>query len=169
MKSGRRPEDGRSQADGVESGWRSNRPTGTPAGFYTPGSRPTLRTASVIYPTPEALCTFHQPCTLTCGTSAFRVLLILNYVCAKSLQLSLTLGHTGTVAHQAPLGFPGGSAVKKRLPCRSYRRRRFDPWVGKIPWRRAWQPTLVFLPGESPRMEEPGELQSTGHRESDND
>ena len=24
-----------------------------------------------------------------------------------------------------------------------------DPWVGKIPWRRAWQPTLVFLPRES--------------------
>ena len=26
---------------------------------------------------------------------------------------------------------------------------RFDPWVGKIPWRREWQPTPVFLPGES--------------------
>jgi len=25
----------------------------------------------------------------------------------------------------------------------------FNPWVGKIPWRRAWQPTSVFLPGES--------------------
>jgi len=25
----------------------------------------------------------------------------------------------------------------------------FDPWVGKIPWRRAWQPIPVFLPGES--------------------
>jgi len=25
----------------------------------------------------------------------------------------------------------------------------FDPWVGKIPWRRIWQPTPVFLPGES--------------------
>ena len=25
------------------------------------------------------------------------------------------------------------------------RRCRFDPWVGKIPWRRKWQPTLVFL------------------------
>ena len=25
----------------------------------------------------------------------------------------------------------------------------FNPWVGKIPWRRAWQPTAVFLPGES--------------------
>ena len=29
-------------------------------------------------------------------------------------------------------------------------------WVGKIPWRRAWQPTPVFLPGESPWTEDPG-------------
>ena len=29
------------------------------------------------------------------------------------------------------------------------RRCRFDPWVRKIPWRRAWQPTPVFLPGKS--------------------
>ena len=29
------------------------------------------------------------------------------------------------------------------------RRRGLDPWVGKIPWRRKWQPTPVFLPGES--------------------
>ena len=28
------------------------------------------------------------------------------------------------------------------------RRRGFDPWVGKIPWKRKWQPTLVFLPGK---------------------
>jgi len=28
-------------------------------------------------------------------------------------------------------------------------RHRFDPWVGRISWRRAWQPTLVVLPGES--------------------
>ena len=25
----------------------------------------------------------------------------------------------------------------------------FNPWVGKIPWRRKWQPALVFLPGKS--------------------
>ena len=37
-------------------------------------------------------------------------------------------------------------AVKYLLQCR---RPRFDPWVGKILWRREWQPTLVFLPGES--------------------
>ena len=36
----------------------------------------------------------------------------------------------------------------------------FNPWVGKIPWRRAWQTTPVFLPGESPWTEEPGRLQS---------
>ena len=36
----------------------------------------------------------------------------------------------------------------------------FSPWVGKIPWRRAWQPTPIFLPGESPWTEEPDGLQS---------
>ena len=30
-----------------------------------------------------------------------------------------------------------------------FRRLGFDPWVGKVPWRRAWHPTPVFLPGES--------------------
>ena len=29
------------------------------------------------------------------------------------------------------------------------KRRDFDPWLGKIPCRRKWQPTPVFLPGES--------------------
>ena len=33
--------------------------------------------------------------------------------------------------------------------CRKLKRQGFDPWVRKIPWRRAWQPTPVFLPGES--------------------
>ena len=33
--------------------------------------------------------------------------------------------------------------------CRRCKRRRFDPGVGKIPWRRKWQPTPVFLSGKS--------------------
>ena len=37
-----------------------------------------------------------------------------------------------------------------------------DPWVRQIPWRRAWQPTVVFLPGESPWTGGPGGLQSMG-------
>ena len=35
----------------------------------------------------------------------------------------------------------------------------FNPWVGKIPWRKAWQPTPVFLPTKFPWMEESGGLQ----------
>jgi len=34
----------------------------------------------------------------------------------------------------------------------------FSPWVRKIPWRRAWQSTPLFLPGESPWTEETGRL-----------
>ena len=33
--------------------------------------------------------------------------------------------------------------------CLQCRRPGFDPWVGKSPWRRKWQPTPVFLPGKS--------------------
>ena len=44
-------------------------------------------------------------------------------------------------------GFPGGSEIKASA-C-NFGRPGFDPWVGKIPWRRKWQPTPVFLPGES--------------------
>ena len=42
--------------------------------------------------------------------------------------------------------FLGGSDGKESA-CQC-RRHRFDPWVRKIPWRREWQPTPVFLPGE---------------------
>ena len=38
------------------------------------------------------------------------------------------------------------------------------PELGRFPWRRAWQPILVFLPGESPGTEEPGRLSSTRGR-----
>ena len=51
--------------------------------------------------------------------------------------------------------------VVKNLPAKAGDVRcGFDPWVGTIPWRRAWQPTPVFLTGESPWTEEPGGLQS---------
>ena len=40
------------------------------------------------------------------------------------------------------------SLVDQSRICLQYRRPEFDPWVQKIPWRRQWLPTLVFLPGE---------------------
>ena len=59
-------------------------------------------------------------------------------------------------------GFPGGaSGNEPTCQCRKHKRCGFDPWVGKIPWKRKWQPTPVFLPGIT-WTEEPGELQSIG-------
>ena len=45
----------------------------------------------------------------------------------------------------------GGGASGKEPVCQCWRGKRhgFNPWVRKVPWRRAWQPTPVFLPGES--------------------
>ena len=46
-------------------------------------------------------------------------------------------------------GFPRWRSRESTRQCRRPRRRGFDPWVGKIPWRRKWLPTAVFLPGKS--------------------
>ena len=47
------------------------------------------------------------------------------------------------------LSFPGGTCGKEFIcQCRRNNRCEFYPQVGKIPWRRAWQPTPVFLPGK---------------------
>ena len=43
-------------------------------------------------------------------------------------------------------GFPGSIVLRIHLQCR---RHRFNPCIGKIPWRRKWQPTPVFLLGKS--------------------
>ena len=50
--------------------------------------------------------------------------------------------------------------------CLQCSRPRTDPWVRKIPWRRAWQPTPVFLPGEF-HGQEPGGLQTVGWKRVD--
>ena len=42
----------------------------------------------------------------------------------------------------------------------------FDLWVRKIPWK-AWQPTLVFLPGESCGQRSLVGYSPDGHKESD--
>ena len=42
----------------------------------------------------------------------------------------------------------------------------FHPWVRKIPWRRKWQPTPVFLPGESHRQRSLADYSLWGHKES---
>ena len=59
--------------------------------------------------------------------------------------------------------FPDGASGKEpACQCKRWRRHRFDPWVWKVPWRRAWKP-VQYSCLESPMDgEEPGGLQSTG-------
>ena len=57
--------------------------------------------------------------------------------------------HTHTHTHTY-LGFPGGAGGKESAcQCRRHKRLGFNSWFEKIPWRRIWQPTPVFLAGES--------------------
>ena len=61
--------------------------------------------------------------------------------------------------------FPGGSDGKSI--CLHRGRPRFDPWVGKIPWRRNWQPTRVLLPGKSHGWRNLVGYNPWGHKELD--
>ena len=66
------------------------------------------------------------------------------------------------------VGFPGGASGKEpACQCRRYKRWTSNPQVGKIPWRRAWQPTPVFLPGKSNRQRSLAHCSSQGCIESD--
>ena len=68
------------------------------------------------------------------------------------------------------LGFPGGTDGREpTYQCRRCKRGLLDPWARKTPSRRKWQPTAVFLPGESPWTEEPGGLQSMGSQRVEHD
>ena len=59
-------------------------------------------------------------------------------------------------------GFPGGTNGERTcLLMQEMQETWVSPWVGKIPWRRKWQPTLAFWPGESH-----GLYSQWGHKES---
>ena len=75
-------------------------------------------------------------------------------------------------------GSPPGSPIPGILQARvlewvaiafpkRHKRLGFNPWVGKIPWRRAWQPTPVFLPGESHVQRSLVGCSPGGHKELD--
>ena len=65
-------------------------------------------------------------------------------------------------------GFPGGIKAKESVcQCRRYKRCSFNPWVGKIPWRRKWQPTPVLLLGQSHGLRSLAGYSPWGCKESD--
>ena len=96
---------------------------------------------------------------------------ILVLLCGKLLLIScLRSGKAETVFHTDywVLGFPGDAGGKEpACQCGRHERHGFDPWVGKIPWRRAWQPTPVFLPGEVHGQRSLAGYSPWGHKELD--
>ena len=63
------------------------------------------------------------------------------------------------------LSGPGGKGPTHQ--CRRHKRHGFHPWVGKIPWRRKWQPTAVFLPEGSHGQRSLAGYSPWGCKESD--
>ena len=69
-------------------------------------------------------------------------------------------------------GFPGGTSGKESAcQCRRHKgyvlNPGFKPWVWKIPWRRKWQPTPVFLPGKFHGQRSLAGYSPWGRKESD--
>ena len=75
--------------------------------------------------------------------------------CSTNLQTTKASNNKGLcpifrICRSRVIGFAGGlSGEEPTCQCRRHRRLQFSLWVQKIPWKRAWQPTPVFLPGES--------------------
>ena len=73
-----------------------------------------------------------------------------------------------TFTYMLDMGFLGDTSGKEpACQCRGCKRRSFAPWVGKIPWRRAWQPTPGFLPGDSHGQRSLVGYSPRGHKELD--
>ena len=81
--------------------------------------------------------------------------LCLSYSCCTAFVLSLVVENLFCWSSG---GFPGGAGGKERDVG-------LIPAVGKIPWRRAWQPTPVFLPGESHGQRSLAGYSPWGHKE----
>ena len=79
---------------------------------------------------------------------------VLTHVCAS-------LQHDLKVRQMVPWRFSGKESAYQ------HRRHRFDSWVGKIPWGRKWQPTPIFLPGQSRGQRSLVDYSPWGHEEYD--
>ena len=77
--------------------------------------------------------------------------------------------HSSTLAWKIPWTEERGGASGKEpaYQCRRPKRRRFSPWVGKIPWRRKWQSIPVLLPGKSHGQRSVVGYSPWGRKESD--
>ena len=88
--------------------------------------------------------------------------------CLGGLQSFMSLCSLLSLLPALGQGFPGDARGKElACQCRRSKRHRFDPWAGKISWRRKWQPTPVFLPGKTHRERSLAGYSPKGRKESD--
>ena len=84
------------------------------------------------------------------------------------LALASTHGSHFVAPELSSGGFSGDSDGKESTcQCRRCKRLRFNPWVGKIPWRKKQKPTPVFLPGKFRGQRSLAGYSPRGHKESD--
>ena len=109
----------------------------------------------------------HPPCSALCCCRAPSLMLATCSVFVQD-QHPLWLRHLSQPrgsGFQTIKGFPDGTSVKEPASqCGRHKRWGFNPWIWKIPWRRACQPTPVVLAGES---QEQRNLVGSGHNWSD--
>ena len=66
------------------------------------------------------------------------------------------------------MGFPGGTSGKNSTcQCMRCKSHSFYPWVGKVPWRRKWQPTPMFLPEKAHEQRSLAGYSAKGYKERD--
>ena len=82
-----------------------------------------------------------------CGQNLCQVFYIISFNSTVSLRYTLLFRLRAREVHYLIQGLPRWLSGKEST-CQC-RRHGFSPWVGKIPWRRNWQPTPVFLPVKS--------------------
>ena len=92
---------------------------------------------------------------------SFTQVYLIYHMLTSATQQSNSVIHIHILFHRSPWWLSG-----KESACQG-RRHRFDPWGGKIFWRRKWQPTSVFLPGKSHGQRNLVGYSPWGHKKSD--
>ena len=82
----------------------------------------------------------------------------------KLFSLGQSMGHAWATKFRCELKAKWFRGLRVHLQCWGCG---FDLWVGKMPWRREWQPTPVFLPGESHGQRSLAGYTPWGRKESD--
>ena len=101
------------------------------------------------------------------GVICFASPISLNIILSPWFDTSLIINNKYLLISLYSSFLGGANGKEPACQCRKHKRHGFNPWVGKISWRRKWQPTPVFLPGESHEQRSLAGYSLWYHKESD--